>query len=260
MLRNLAVIAVSVGLSSCFAVTNLDRFHENEAINSNFVDLKFTMRGMTSHVTEYVEYRVVDGTGTLQSRGIIVPLGGPDATLFAPGAIPKANGPFRLDFFADHDMSGGYDNTEAEIRDHAWRLMLHPEEADDNNMLDVQFDHNTSFNYLNDPVPPKEYGKPATVKFADMAGFKRVELRVSDSSAKRTVALYRVPQVPVGPFDMTVPGMIEAGVPYDIDVYTDDGNGGNVKAFRLQASGTVDGLTTNFDPATAPVVSGSAQP
>lgn len=261
MFRKLAALALStVGLSSCFAVTNLDRFKESEAINSNFVDLKFTMRGMTSHVNEYVEYRVVDGTNTLQSRGILFPLGGPDATLFAPGALPKTNGPFHLDFFADHDMSGGYDNSPNDIRDHAWRLDLHPEDADDNNLLDIQFDHNTSFNYLNDPTPPQEYGKPALVKFADMAGYKRLELRVSDAAVKRTVALYRVPQVPAGPFDLTVPGMIESGVPYDVEVYTDDGNGGNVKTFRLTVTGDANGLTANFDAKTAPVVASSTAP
>ena len=261
MFRKLVTIGVaSVGLTSCFAVTNLDRFSQAETVNSNFVDLKFTMRGMTSHVTEYVEFRVVDSTNTLQSRGILFPLGGPDATLFAPGAIPKQNGPFHLDFFADHDQSGGYDNTPNDIRDHAWRLAIDPAKADDSNTLDVQFDHNTSFNYLNDPTPPQEYGKPATVHFTGLDGYKRIELRVSDASAKRTVAFYRIPQAPGGPFDLTVPGMIESGVDYRIEVYTDDGNGGNVRSFRFSAMGTATGLDVPFDPTTAPTATDVAAP
>ena len=120
--------------------------------------------------------------------------------------------------------------------------------------------HNTSFNYLNDPVPPQEYGKAVTVRFTNMDGFGRVELRVSDASAKRTVAFYRAPKAPSGPFDFTVPGMIEQGVPYDCDVYTDDGNGGNVRAFRITATGTATGLDIPFDPATAPVVTDYEQP
>src|SRR4051794_28399734 len=98
----------ALACTSCFAVTNLDRFEKSSGPTGNFADLRLTVRGMTSHVAQYFEYRIVDSTNTIQSRGIARPLGGPDATFFIPGAIPKQNGPFHLDFFGDHDHNGSY--------------------------------------------------------------------------------------------------------------------------------------------------------
>jgi hypothetical protein len=256
MRRSGLLLAAVLGLStsSCFAVADLDRFQT--APPTNFVDLRLTVRGMTSHVGEYFEYRVIDSTHTIQSKGIALPLGGPDATFFAPGAIPKQNGPFTLDFYADHDKSGGYDNTPTVINDHAWRLPLDLNAVDSTGTMTIVFDHNTSFNYLDDPTPPREYGAAATVRFSNMGGFigKRVEVRISDPSAHRTVALYRVPSVLDAAFTATVPGMIDPGVAYSVEVYTDDKAGGSVRGFRFGAGSTDQGLDVAFDPSVAPVV------
>ena len=59
-MRMILVMVVAATSTSCFAVTNLDRF--DTPPTANFTDLRFTMRGMKSHVNEYVEYRVVDAT------------------------------------------------------------------------------------------------------------------------------------------------------------------------------------------------------
>ncbi|HEY8077488.1 MAG TPA: hypothetical protein VIF62_25355, partial [Labilithrix sp.] len=107
MRSSLACVSIlALSCSSCFAVTNLDRFKQSEAVDSNFSDLRLTVRGMTNHVAEYFEYRIIDATGTIQSRGIALPLGGVDETFNAAGAVPKLNGPFHLDFWADHDHNG----------------------------------------------------------------------------------------------------------------------------------------------------------
>ncbi|CAN5917391.1 hypothetical protein BH11MYX4_BH11MYX4_62460 [soil metagenome] len=245
--------ALAASSSSCFAVTNLDRFEQGGGSSSNFNDLRLTVRGMTSHVNELFEYRIVDSTNTLQSRGQIFPLGGPDATMFARGAVPKQNGPFTLDFYADHDNSGNYDRDEKNgTGDHSWRIPLTDALLDDNGVFVVTFDHNTSFSVLTSPAPPREYGSPATVHLTNMGTFvgKRVEVRIADASSKRVVVLYRVPILGKPTYDVTVPGMIEGGVTYTVEIYTDDGAtpAGAVRAFRVTKQAAADGLDLTFDP------------
>jgi hypothetical protein len=252
---------LALATTSCFAVTNLDRFKASGA-NGNFSDLKISLRGMTSHVNEYFEYRVIDATGTIQSRGIALPLGGVDAQMFAPFAVPKQNGPFHLDFYADHDHDGAYTPPTGDtFPDHGWHIDLG--DPNDQGVIEVSFDHNTSFADLIDPSP-KEYGKPSTVHLVNLAALqgKRVEVRVSDASTKRTVALYRVPSVTTDTLDAVVPGMIEEDVTYAIEVYTDDGNAspGSIVSYRFEKAGDANGLDATFDPATAPSVTDAPAP
>jgi hypothetical protein len=268
-----AVLCAST--SSCFAVTDLDRFKQGAGATGNFSDLKFTVRGMNSHVNEMFEYRIIDKDNTLQSRGIIQPLGATEATLFAPGAIPKANGPFKLDFYADHDPTHNmhYDRDQvAGTGDHSWRIELGggdkppaPDLYDDNTgTYVVMFDHNTSFNLLTDPFPPREIGSPATIRLSNMGAFmgKRLEIRIADASSKRVVAFYRVPSLAATDPTITIPGMIDAGVTYTVEVYTDDNapTPGAVRAFRVEQPSGPTGLDVSFDPAKAPEVHDAAPP
>lgn len=261
-----ASAALVISTSSCFAVTDLDRFEPSTVPTGNFESLKLTVRGMTSHVNEMFEYRIVDANNTLQSRGIIVPLGGPDASMFATGAVPKQNGPFTLDFYADHDLSGAYNrDPDNQNGDHSWRIPLTPDLLDETGTYVIVFDHNTSFSVLTSPAPPREIGQPARIRLANMGAFigKRVEVRIADASSKRVVAFYRIPSIGGANIPITIPGMIEGGVTYNVEVYTDDNNAaapGSVKAFRVEARSTAAGLDVDFDPATAPEVSDVSPP
>ncbi|HVJ92231.1 MAG TPA: hypothetical protein VM580_20665 [Labilithrix sp.] len=245
-----ATLVASALSSSCFVVTDLDRFEAAPPrAPSNFSDLRVTVRGMTSHVKELFEYRVVDNSDVIQSRGFIVPLGGPDASFFLTGAVPKQNGPFRLDFYADHDNSGDYSDVRPDTTlDHSWRLPLEDKLLDDNDAYVVVFDHNTTFTNLNTPNRPKEFGKPALIHLRGMGGFtrKRVEVRVGDASTNRVVAMHRVPALDRPEFDVDVQGMIETGVSYNIEIYTDNGTGGDVKAFRFEQVAGATGLEATF--------------
>lgn len=240
--------------SSCFMVTDLDRFKEEPPPEAtNFSDLRVTVRGMSSHVNERFEYRVVDSANVIQSRGLIVPLGGVAATFYVKGAVPKLNGPFRFDFFADHDNSGAYDPRMDTTLDHAWRLSLDekadPSVLDERGVYTIVFDHNTSFTNLNTPEPPKEFGKSAIVHMRAMTPFasKRVEVRVSDASTKRGVAMHRVPFLMAVDYNIEVAGTTEPGVTYSVEVYTDDGNLGGVRAFRFEQIAAAEGLEATFN-------------
>jgi len=111
-----------VSASGCFAVVDVDRFHTvdagpvTSAIRNPFgayLDLKLSLVGMTPHVSQLFEYRIIDASNLIQSRGVVNPLGGVDVTVNAPLSIPKENGPFHLDFYADVNGSGGYDGLAA---------------------------------------------------------------------------------------------------------------------------------------------------
>ena len=265
VLLTAATMALAASTSSCFAVTDLDRFGANAAASGNFNGLKLTVRGFTSHVNEMFEYRIVDKDNTLQSRGMIVPLGDTKATLFAPGAVPKQNGPFTLDFYADHDLNGIYGRDDAQnTGDHSWRIPLTPDLLDESGAFAVTFDHNTSFSVLTNPAPPREIGAPATVRMKNMGPFigKRVEVRIADASSKRVVAFYRIPSLGGATVSFSIPGMIEGGVTYTVEVYTDDNQPtpGSVRAFRIERQSVVAGLDVDFDPATAPPVTDAAPP
>ncbi|MBS2016024.1 MAG: hypothetical protein JST00_24290 [Deltaproteobacteria bacterium] len=260
MLRN-TLLTVSTAIlatctSSCFAVTDLDRFEAKGTASGNFSDLRLTVRGMTSHVAELFEYRVVDANNTIQSRGFVIPLGGPEATLFVQQAVPKGDG-FRLDFYADHDKSGTYnDGSVPGTKDHAWRLPL--DKPNDDGAFVIDFQHNQVFSFLAVPEAARTFGTDAKIKLVNPGSLvgKRVEFRVSDAETKHVVGLYRVPVLPdiKQPLDVLVAGMIEEGVTYDLAVYTDDGKAtpGSIKSFRIPKVVAKGGLTVDFDPATAP--------
>jgi hypothetical protein len=263
-MRRAAFILAALATTSCFAVTDLDRFNQSTGPTGNFSDLKLTVRGMTSHVAELFEYRIIDSTNTIQSRGFAIPLGGVDESFFIPGAIPHQNGPFHLDFYGDHDHDGKYTPPTAagDFPDHAWRIPL--PDANDQNLVDYTFDHNTSFSNLELPAPPSQYGKLATVHLVNLQSLqnKRLEIRISDASAKRTVALHRTPLLNNTSYDVTIPGMIDDGVTYSIEIYTDDGQGtpSSIQSFRFTSDSDENGLTVEFDPTDAPKVTDAPAP
>jgi hypothetical protein len=91
---------------------------------------------------------------------------------------------------------------------------------------------------------------------------KRLEIRIADASSKRVVAFYRIPSLTVPDPTITIPGMIEGGVTYTVEVYTDDNapTPGSVRAFRVQTQSGAAGLDVSFDPTKAPEVHDAAPP
>jgi hypothetical protein len=237
-------LAMVLCLPGCFALVDVDRFHsadagpDSPAAVSNpfgaYMDLKLTLIGMTPHVTQLFEYRVIDANNFIQFRGVVNPLGGPNAVINAPLSIPKLNGPFHLDFYADVNDSGGYDGLGSVIsNDHAWRI-----EPLDNYPMDsitpvdgliqVVFTHNTSFTDINTfpsgtPNPPKDKGLGVIVHVtnADALQNDLIQVRILDTGANQTVGLVRLPKISQPAFDLKIPGVVENGADYSALVYVD---------------------------------------
>lgn len=243
-------LALLLALPACFAVTDLDRFEQPAAIaQGNYRDLKTTWSGMDNHVTEYVEFRIIDAANVIQTRGIFKPLGGPSQSFFVPMGVPTQNGPFRLDFWADHNKSGGYDYTAAGTADHSWRVALDSTLVDANGQYVVNFQHNYSFTDVSDP-PATQIGQPVKLTLTDMTAFlgQRIEMRVADANSGHVAAFYRVPAI-AKEVSLEVDGMIEAGSRYTVSLYLDNGSGGAVRGFTETLVAAEGGLTlTGGDP------------
>jgi hypothetical protein len=256
----------AMATTSCFAVTNLDRFHGAAGASGDYQDLAFTFRGATSHPTNLFEFRVIDANNIVQMRGVYMPLGGPSTSVNVPKAVPRVNGPYRLDFYADKNHSGGWDGlTAAADHDHGWRIepLASTAAGGDPNVVTIVYDHNTSFAELNDwPAgthnPPHDPGVAATLHFVNLDAFqgKFIQVRIADANSGHTAALYRVPAISAATLDGTVAGVIDPEVTYDVYVYL-DANGNNVfddpaknagdLGWKMSATATASGLTFTFD-------------
>lgn len=249
-MKRLVGLALLLSLPSCFAVTDLNRFEQQAAVaQGNYRDLKATWSGMDNHVTEYVEFRIIDATNVIQTRGIFEPLGGPSLAFFVPMGVPTQNGPFRLDFWADHNKSGGYDYKAAGTADHSWRIDLASTLENADGQYVVDFQHNYSFTDVSSP-PATQIGTPAKLTLTDMSAFlgSRIEMRVADANSGHVVAFYRVPAVKKE-MTLEVDGMIESGSRYTVTLYLDDGNGGAVRGFTQTLAAADAGLIlTGNDP------------
>jgi hypothetical protein len=233
----------------CFLVADLDSYRPEAAdagaeggtddptIPSS---LKLTMIDMGFHFNQLIEYRVVDSANSIQSRGIIRPLDHPGTvkiTLDVPEAIPTANRPYRLDFYADMNGSGGYDGLGDLLKnDHAWRVeplvdfptgkFVHA-----SNVVEVVFEHNAVLTDIdrwptNGSVnPARGTGLGARVRFAadGLSGWKGklLQARIIEQLSGHCVALYRIPEVPDGDFEAIVPGVLDPGARYNLDIYID---------------------------------------
>ncbi len=280
-----AALSSLAAASACTLVTDAGRFQNSDVAavpNADYDQLNFLVKGMTSHVNERFEFRVVDANNFIQMRGVYETMGGLDtASTVVPAAIPHVGGPYHLDFYADHNSSGTYD---APPTDHAWRVEplvdTRPVRTDNtgaDGIVDVFYPHDYSFtDILSRPTgpggaavqdPPKDTGANATIKLTGMGAYigKMVEVRVRDAASLHTVGLYRVTSASKDAFDMTVMGIIDGGENYFVDVYIDaNGNklydapvagaGGSTtdRGFRIPRPSDANGLTLDFDPAQFP--------
>jgi hypothetical protein len=235
--------------SGCFAIADLGRFHQ--AVDGQTTDdpntawdLKLTLNGMGVHLNQLIEFRIIDSENYVQTRGVIDPVNdvaSESVTFTVPQAILVGNRPNRLDFYADVNKTRSFDGLDTgTTHDHAWRIDpledFPPGKVSHiANSVQVVFLHNTVFTDINEwpagtPNPPRDTGLGFLIDFpaADMAEFvgKLLQVRVVVARSGHVVGLYRNPQIPANDFSGFVPGVVESGEDYNIDVYVDaNGNG-----------------------------------
>ena len=118
--RLLGLLALGVATTSCTSSLELDRFRVAEAssvdtaIAINYFDVRFGAKGMTSHIGESFELRVVDKNNRIAAKAIYSGVAGPDFGFYLGKVVPKANAPYRLDFWADHNNTAKYDEAHRE--------------------------------------------------------------------------------------------------------------------------------------------------
>ncbi len=235
-----------LGLSSCFVVTDLGRFEEDNTpilTPDDFSDLKVNVRNMSPHVTTAFEFRVVDATNAVQARGILQPLGTADTSILAQRAVPRRNTPYHVDFFP----AGGA----------GWRVSLDEAMRQSTGSFSISVDGNDATTNVNAPSVPAEPGKPATIHLVNLgpapgvSGYvgRRFEVRIAEESTLHVVGIFRVPTLEEGrdAFDAVIPGVIAPATNYRIDVYTDNGSGAEIAAFRFNQTSSELSLEATWD-------------
>lgn len=202
------------------------------------------LRQMLPHGGQLTEIRVVaeDSINSMRARAILDPLPAEDFDLIIPRAVPDGN--HRLDFFADLNGNGAYDTPPA---DHSWRIPLPV-----TGLAETTFIHNTAFTDI--AVPPNAQSSAFRLNLTGMTPHvgQLMELRVIKLPKKETVGYYRLNAVLANNFTLTIPGIIEDGVDYQIDFYADLDNSKayNVPpvdhAWRVTGTGGPTGLSLNF--------------
>ena len=264
-MRALLVTALlSLACASCANVTGLDDFHkravsESAATASEYFALKLQLVGMKPHLGHMIEYRVIDANNYVQSRGVIGPMTSEDVEVLAQRAIPRTNGPYRLDFFADVNKSGGFDGLGSVIsNDHAWRiepLVSEPEKLRADDVVTVTFVHSTTFTNVDQypsgtPNKPQDTGLGARVHVTGLDALlgRAVEVRVKEKRTRHTVALYRSMRIDAPVLDAVVSGCVDISTEYDVDLWVDANED---RGWRVSATSTEQGLDASIDLASA---------
>jgi hypothetical protein len=271
----LLACALGLGTSSCADVAGLEDFHkraisESASTASEYFAMKLQLVAMKPHLGHLLEYRIVDASNYVQSRGVIGAMTSEDAEIVVQRAIPRGNGPYRLDFFADVNHSGGFDGLGSVVsNDHAWRvepLVPNPDELRADDIVTVTFLHSTSFTNIDHypsgtPNPAHDTELGARVRIDGLGTFagKTVEMRVVDKRTRHVVGLYRTMRAEGPVLDAVVPGCVDIETEYDVDVWADaNGNGaydspesGVDRGFRVTATSTDKGLDAHIDLASA---------
>ncbi len=303
LLRILPVAALPLLVPSCAESLDLDRFtRSGAAINQvptsvTLFDLRFSCRSMQSHVNEYLELRVVDKAFRVQAKAVYVDIQQPDFSIYLSKIIPKANPPYHIDFWADHNNTNKYDGIEGGIdeKDHAWRRTIDPTWTSDPSLLsqlpeDIKFEGTTfDFNFLHDTnfvdiftdaegrpiatdadgnaVDPSKDLLPFDLKLINTEPVlgKMVEVRVVEKESGRLVGLHRQGIVRQD-YTPQILSILDSGTVYEISIFADiDGNGKFSEgdpSWKTEITSTRDGITNPFDLGTpnSPIETGEPAP
>ena len=246
--------------TGCTNSLDLGRFHHDLQGTSpgavTFADLKFVAKAMRSHLNEYLELRIVDRTNSLQAKAVYQGVTSEDFSLNLAKIVPKMNGPYRIDFWADHNSSGKYDGIEGGIneKDHAWRRVLGDPLPEDIKLVDSRyeftFQHDTVFidiatDLEGNKISLAETLLPLKVTVTNASAYVNhmMELRVVDRATGRLNGLFRQGTA-AATFDINIAGILDEETGYDLSLYADS-NDNNKYDVGVDPSWMIDAVSTS---------------
>lgn len=264
-------------LTSCTASLDLDRFHKKaetqastsvDTTNITYFDFQFSGRSMQSHLNETMEWRLIDKSNTVQAKGVYTAITRPDFKIAFPKFIPKSNGPYRIDWWADHNNSKRYDGIEGGIndKDHAWRRVLEEPLPEDVRFTDgvyvLDFLHDTNFvdiftDLQGNPIRGDDVLLPfeLTIRGTEPFEGKMFEVRVADKGSGRLVALHRMGFMRQD-YIAEVTGVLDEVTTYEVSAFADlDGNDTyepTDPSWRVEMTSTNEGIEAELDLSATP--------
>lgn len=175
--------------------------------SNTFSKLTLQFSGMTPHVGQQLEIRIIDkANGKEVGREEVSAIPSSDFPVDLTVILP--NHSYFVDFYADLNENSLYNPPPT---DHAWRLDLDNVTGD----TTLNFSHNTNFTDIN-------WVYELNVRFTGMTPHidQLLELRVMDQSNSSEVNRTRIEFIPDAAFEVNVSG-IELGKSYTVDFYAD---------------------------------------
>lgn len=272
----LSLVALGAVTPSCTASLELDRFRTDQSFieadgggsNVNYFDVRYSAKSMESHLNEYFEIRVVDRNNGVQAKAVYNDIFNTDFVLYLARIVPKTNPPYRLDFWADHNLSGGYSGIVGPVneKDHAWRRVLQEPLPEDiklaGSTYNFEFLHDTNFVDIytdldGNPISGDDTLLPfeLTVGGANNYLGKMMEIRVVESASGRLVGLYRQGRLKE-PFKATITGILDEVTKYEVSAYVDDNATGQYDtddpSWKFEFTSNAVGAAVTLDTVTLP--------
>jgi hypothetical protein len=188
------------------------------AHNVNFSEINFKhmykleFKGMTPHIGQKLEVRLVEMTSMMEAGRVTVDaIPSEEFDVFLPFIATGET--YYVDFYADHNSNGVYD---APPTDHAWRMELTDVEGDE----DDEFIHNTNFTDIG-------WSYRLTLNATGMNPHlgQLFELRLVNQATLAEAGRMRLDSIVLADFAASAIGL-ELGEDYFVDFYADhNGNG-----------------------------------
>jgi hypothetical protein len=257
---------------ACTASLDLDRFRPADGqaispINVTYFDVRFSAKTMLPHIGEDFEIRLVDRSNAVQAKAVYRDVVQPDFVMNLPRVVPKANAPYRLDFWADHNFSSRYDGIVGGVneKDHAWRRVLGDPLPDDVRLVgsryELEFIHDTAFVDIFTDLDGNKISGEDTLLPCDIDVVapqhlgKMFELRVVEKSSGRLVGFYRQGRIKQ-PLRALVTGILDELTPYEVSAFVDVNDSGGYDAgdpsWKLDLTSTSEAGRAQIDTVALP--------
>lgn len=180
--------------------------------------LSIHLTGMDDDLERFMQFRVVPEDNHFAVIGVVHEgMPQPDFTFELPHSL-LAGQAYRLDFWIDHDLSGGYTPPPA---DHAWSVPLPAGDED------IVFEFAPTPDYTDIEKRPPTNATSLVLSSRDMSNYRHrlFDVRLIEEASGR-LAGRQVREVPGDAFDLTVGSVVQPGLTYRVEVSVDaDGDG-----------------------------------